>query len=79
MKDFFIKCSCGAEGILVSRLDKDETYISFYASGINPKKMNFFSKCRYIWQLIVKNKPFEDQIVINDKELKKLIKELKNL
>lgn len=79
MKEFFIKCSCSAEGILITKYDKDETYLSFFASGINPKSMNFRTKLRYIWQVLVKSKPFEDQIVLSDREKKKLIDGLKNL
>jgi len=41
--------------------------------------MNFLSKLRYIWQVLIKSKPFEDQIVLNNKELKKLISGLKSL
>jgi len=79
MREFFIKCSCSAEGILITKYGKDETYISFFASGINPKNMNIKSKLRYIWQVLIKNKPFEDQIVLSDKEIKKLINGLKSL
>jgi len=78
-KEFFINCSCHAEGLLISKFDKNEIYISFYSSGINPKNMNFLSKLRYIWQVLIKSKPFEDQIVLNNKELKKLISGLKSL
>lgn len=79
MKEFFIKCSCSAEGILISKLDKNETYISFFSLGINPKNLNFLSKLRYIWQILTKNKPYEDQLVLSDSEVKKLINGLKNL
>jgi len=79
MKEFFIKCSCSAEGILVTKYDKNETYVSFFSSGINPKNLNFLSKLRYIWQVLTKNKPFEDQLVLSDSEVKKLINGLKNL
>lgn len=76
----FVVCSCQTEGIyLVKHKTEPEVYISFFSHGINPKKMNFMSKVRYIWNLIKTGKPFEDQIVLDAAAVAKLKKLLNKI
>jgi hypothetical protein len=74
-KDFYLKCSCGAEGIYAL---KDEEFIFLSYFCFNPKRMNIIDKARYIWK-VIKGKPFEDQLVLSNKDVSRLIKELSKL
>jgi len=70
----FILCSCGAEGIyIVKYKDEGETYLSMFSRGINPVKTSFSQKLRYIWKLIKTGSPYEDEMVLSQKDVKKLI------
>jgi len=40
--------------------------------------MNIIDKARYIWK-VIKGKPFEDQLVLSNKDVSRLIKELSKL
>jgi len=71
----FIMCSCFSEGIyLVRYKDEEELYLSIFTRGINPKRFNWKDKIRYIWHALTKNKPFEDEIVLDKNAVAKLKK-----
>jgi len=70
----FITCSCGTEGVyIVKYKGEEETYLSMFSRGINPVKTSFLQKIRYIWKLIKTGTPYEDELVLNKKDLKKLL------
>jgi len=73
----FIACSCSSEGLyLIKYKGEDEVYLSIFSRGINPKRFNWKDKIRYIWHALTKNKPFEDEIVLDKNAVAKLKKVL---
>jgi alpha-D-ribose 1-methylphosphonate 5-phosphate C-P lyase len=70
-KTTFILCDCRSE-ILV--LDHDSEYglteLSIYENiSSYGHKMSFWQKLRYIYQVLVHNRPYSDQIIINREQL----------
>ncbi len=73
-KTTFILCDCKNE-ILV--LDYDKEYdlmeLSIYENlSSYSYKMSFWQKLRYIYQVLTKNRPYSDQIILNREQLKDL-------
>lgn len=73
-KTIFILCDCRSE-VLV--LDHDSEYglteLSIYEnmSSYN-HKMSFWQKLRYIYRVLVHNRPYSDQIILTNAQLKDL-------
>ncbi len=75
----FINCSCETEGLyVVKHKGEEEVYLSIFTRGINPKRFNWRDKIRYIWKALTTNAPFDDELVFNKKQVKKLINILKD-
>lgn len=71
----FINCSCETEGLyIVKHKDEQEVYLSVFTRGINPKRFNIKDKLRYVWKALTSNAPFDDELVLNKKQIKKIIK-----
>ena len=73
-KTTFILCDCRSE-VLV--LDHDFEYglteLSIYENMSSyGHKMSFWQKLRYIYQVLVHNTPYSDQIILNKEQLKDL-------
>lgn len=73
-KTIFILCDCRNE-ILV--LDHDSEYglteLSIYENMSSyGHKMSFWQKLRYIYQVLIHNRPYSDQIILNQDQLKDL-------
>lgn len=73
-KTTFILCDCRSE-VLV--LDHDSEYglteLSIYENMSSySHKMSFWQKIRYIYQVLVHNRPYSDQILLNKDQLKDL-------
>lgn len=73
-KTIFILCDCRSE-ILV--LDHDSEYglteLSIYENMSSySNKMSFWQKLRYIYQILIHNRPYSDQIILNQDQLKDL-------
>jgi hypothetical protein len=73
-KTTFILCDCRSE-VLV--LDHDSEYglteLSIYENMSSyGHKMSFWQKLRYIYQVLVYNRPYSDQIILNQEQLKDL-------
>lgn len=73
-KTTFILCDCRSE-VLV--LDHDSEYglteLSIYENMSSyAHKMSFWQKLRYIYQVLVHNHPYSDQIILNKQQLKDL-------
>jgi hypothetical protein len=76
----FILCSCTSEGIYIKRYkNEEEVYLSIFSRGINPKIFNLKDRLRYVWNVLSKGKPFEDEVVLDKTALSKLLKVLKKL
>jgi len=70
-KTTFILCDCRSE-ILV--LDHDSEYglteLSIYENMSSySHKMSFWQKLRYIYQVLVHNRPYSDQIILNGEQI----------
>lgn len=73
-KTTFILCDCRSE-VLVLEYDYECKFVelSIYENlSSYGHKMSFWQKIRYCWQVIWKNKPFSDQIILNTSQVKQL-------
>ena len=73
-KTLFIPCDCRSE-ILMIEYDHeyklaDLAIYESYASHSN--KMSFWQRIRYCWQVLRHNKPYADQIMLDNNQLKDL-------
>lgn len=75
--ELFLKCSCGVEGCLISKYE-DDIHLAIFTCGYGGYKISFFKRFRYILNVLFTGKPYEDQIVLNKTEVKKLIEYLQN-
>lgn len=70
----FELCGCKSE-VLVLEYDKEIGLmdLAIYEHSVSFRnKMSWYQKCRYIWQVIRYNRPFNDQIVLDKNQLKNL-------
>jgi hypothetical protein len=71
-KTLFIVCDCKSE-VLVLEYDHeyDLTELSIYEnlSSYN-YKMSFWQKFRYLYQILIKSRPYSDQIILNKEKIK---------
>lgn len=73
-KTSFILCDCKSE-VLVLEYDNeyDLMELSIYENlSSYSHKMSFWQKLRYIYQVLVKGRPYSDQMVLNREQLKDL-------
>lgn len=73
-KTTFILCDCRSE-VLV--LDHDSEYglteLAIYENMSSYSyKMSFWQKLRYIYRVLVHNRPYSDQIILNSNQLAEL-------
>ena len=71
----FILCDCKSE-ILVLEYDNeyDLLELSIYENlSSYSHKMSFWQKLRYIYQVLIKNRPYSDQIILTKDQLKDLL------
>jgi len=77
-KELFVKCSCYGEGALFSAPIEDKgtidmLYVSFWSQGLgDPRYLRFKDKIRFIWQVIRKGRPYEDELVLVKKEAEEI-------
>lgn len=70
----FILCDCRSE-ILVINYDTEigMADLAIYEHRVSySNKMSFWQKLRYIYQVLVNNKPYSDQIVLNKSQIKEV-------
>jgi hypothetical protein len=73
-KTSFILCDCKSE-VLVSEYDNEYNLmeLSIYENlSSYSHKMSFWQKLRYIYRVLVKGRPYSDQIVLTREQLKDL-------
>jgi hypothetical protein len=73
-KTSFILCDCKSE-VLVLEYDNeyDLMELSIYENlSSYSHKMSFWQKLRYIYQILVHNRPYSDQIILNSSQIKYL-------
>jgi hypothetical protein len=73
-KTTFILCDCKSE-VLV--LEYDDEYnlmeLSIYENlSSYSHKMSFWQKLRYVYQVLIKGRPYSDQIILTKEQLKDL-------
>lgn len=79
-KEIYIKCACSGEGLYIN-YDKEDNlyYLAIFSLGFrDPSKLSFLEKIRWIWYLIKNGKPYNDQFILNKKEVDKLIRFFKS-
>ena len=73
-KTSFILCDCKSE-VLVLEYDNeyDLMELAIYENlSSYSHKMSFWQKLRYIYQVVVNNRPYSDQIILNIKQVKEI-------
>lgn len=70
----FELCSCKSE-ILVLEYDPEIGLMdcAIYHHGVSIEhKMSWYQKLRYVWQVLINNKPYADQIVFDRTQIQNL-------
>jgi hypothetical protein len=70
-KQLFIECDCYSEGIKLNYED-GLLYISLYQKGFKPRTKSIKEKLRWIWQIITKDIPYDDELIISKDKIKQL-------
>jgi hypothetical protein len=73
-KTLFIPCGCRSE-ILVIEYDHDMAMadIAIYEHYVGYKnKLSLWQRFRYCWQVLFNKKPYADQMMLDNKQLKEL-------
>lgn len=72
MNDLYVKCSCHSEGFYINYEEEGLYYVSFFSLGYRSGELSFWNKLRWVWHILSKGKPFDDQVVLNKEEAKKI-------
>lgn len=80
IKDKFYKCACGCKVILISQIndytEPTELELAFYSYGSEDEKTSLRDKLRTCWKVLTTGVGWEDQIILERKDIKNLIKTL---
>lgn len=71
----FELCGCKSE-VLVLEYDQEIGLVdlAIYEHSVSFRnKMSWWQKCKYIWQVMRYNRPFNDQIVLDKNQIKQII------
>lgn len=73
-KTTFILCDCRSEVLVLDHdFEYELTELSIYENMSSyGHKMSFWQKLRYIYRVLVHNRPYSDQIILNKQQLKDL-------
>ena len=73
-KTTFMLCECKSEVLVIEYdFEYELTELSIYENlSSYSHKMSFWQKLRYIYQLLVKGRPYSDQMILTKKQLKEL-------
>jgi hypothetical protein len=77
-KTEFILCDCGSEILLID-YDNDLKLADFCIFKFRPDVLSFWQRMRYIFRILIYGKPYSDQMVLTDNQLKQLRDYLDNL
>ena len=65
-REKFIKCSCHAKGMLLTKFDdEEEIYVSFWREGINPVKLTWWMRLKLCLLDLNKGNYYEDQLILS--------------
>jgi len=70
-KQFFIECDCYSEGIKFNYED-GLLSISLYQKGFAPRTKTLKEKLRWILQIITKDVPYDDEVILSKDKIKQL-------
>jgi len=72
-KELFLECDCYSEGVKFNYDNEDGLlYISVYQRGFKPRTKTLREKLRWIWQIITKDIPYDDEVVISKNKIQQL-------
>ena len=71
-KELFIECDYYSEGIKFNHDEDGLLYISLYQRGFKPRTKTLKEKLRSIWQIIIKDVPYDDEVIISKDKIQKL-------
>jgi len=72
-KELFLECDCYSEGVKFNYHNEDGLlYISIYQRGFKPRTKTLREKLRWIWQIITKDIPYDDEVVISKNKIQQL-------
>lgn len=71
-KELFLECDCYSEGIKFNYDEDGLLNISLYQRGFKPRTKTWREKLRWIWQIITKDVPYDDEVVISKNKIKQL-------
>ena len=70
----FIKCACEGEGIGIDYDHEDNYYyFSYWSYGLSNKRLSWRERVRYCWTTLTKGKAFNDEIMLDQEAVDKLI------
>lgn len=72
-KELFLECDCYSEGIKFNYDEDGLLYISLYQRGFKPRTKTWREKLRWIWQIITKDVPYDDEVIISKDKIKQLV------
>ena len=70
----FIKCECHGEGLGVDYEPKENCYyFSYWRWGLSNGSLSWKERLRYCWVVLTKGKAFNDELILNQESVDKLI------
>lgn len=74
-KTTFILCDCRSEVLVLDHdFEYELTELSIYENMSSyGHKMSFWQKLRYIYQVLVHNRPYSDQIILNKEQTRHMV------
>jgi len=64
-KEIFLECDCYSEGIKFNYDNDGFLNISLYQRGFKPRTRSWKEKLRWIWQIIKKDVPYDDEVMLS--------------
>jgi hypothetical protein len=72
--EIFIKCECGAEGMMVNHdSEYSQYYFSYWRYGSDPRGHSLWHRIKYAMQVIFRGKIWNDEIILGPREAKELV------
>ena len=71
-KELFLECDCYSEGIKFNYDQDGLLNISLFQRGFKPRTKTWREKLRWIYQIIIKDVPYDDEVIISKNKIKQL-------
>jgi len=73
-RSIFIKCECQGEGMGVDYYKEEGYYyFSYWRHGLSNRKLSWKERIRYCWNVLVKGTAFNDEVLLSQVSVDKLI------